>query len=224
MLILACRWLFVPRACVVFYVPKKNQHILRTALPTSHGFEPLPREDRPNKIFSPLPMEGKSPFILLFNHVATLDVSTYLCIGEALKFRKEACGGENKIMDHCRQISDEAGKRAADIFGTEIMENEQGSLNRSAFSNVRLPLKMGTNKGEVPERDAITAVSWIAQRLIQEYDTYAAVYSHARAFWTRFTGQVYLEMADFEKGIKAMNELCERVRAGEYRRGYSKSI
>ena len=162
-------------------------------------------------------MAGKSPFVLLFEFVATLDSSPYFCIEEALRFRKEVCGGEEKIMDHCRKISDEAGKRAATIFGTEIMENAQGSLNACAFCNVRLPLEMGSSKGEVREEDAVKAVRWIAKHLIQEYDTYVSLYFHGKSFWVRFSGQIYLELEDFERGAQSLYTLCERVRAGEYR-------
>ena len=189
--------------------------MIRSSLPTSHGFVPLPRDGKP--IFNPLPMGGKSPFVLLFEFVATLDSSPYFCVEEALRFRREVCGGEEKIMEHCKKISDEAGRRATGIFGTEVMDHAQASMNRCAFSNIRLPLKMGPNKGEVPREDAVKVVNWIAERLIEEYDTYAALYFHGQAFWTRFSGQVYLEIEDFDRGAFALKGLCKRVQGGEYR-------
>ena len=208
------RWLFVPRACAVFHVPKRNQHIIRSSLPTSHGFVPVLKEGR--EIFNPLPMAGKSPFVLLFQFVATQDSSPYFCIEEALRFRKDVCGGEDRIMDYCRRISDEAGRRAAGVFETDVMENPHCSLSACAFSNVKLPLKMGTGRGEVPESDAIKALRWMAEQLIYTYDTYAALYFHDKSFWVRFSGQIYLELVDFDRGIRTLVTLCERVRGGEY--------
>ena len=210
------RWLFVPRACAVFYVPKHNQHIIRSSLPTSHGFVPLPSETG-KCIFNPLPMGGKSSFVLLFQFVATLDTSPYFCIEEALKFREEVCGGEENILHYCRKISDDAGKRVANILGTEIMENADSSLNRCAFSNIRLPLNIGLGNEEVPEKDAFKAVNWMAEHLVKEYDTFTALYFHGMSFWTRISGQIYLELEDFDKGAYALKDLCERVRRGEYR-------
>ena len=162
-------------------------------------------------------MGGRSPFVLLFERVATLDSSPYFCLERALKFREEVCGGEEKIMDYCRNISDEAGKRTVEILGTNIMENAQGSLNRCAFSNVRLPLRVGPSKGEVPEEDAAKAMKWLAQRLLQDNDTFVALYYHARSLWIRLSGQIYLEVEDFVSAAVALKDLCRRAQGGEYR-------
>ena len=40
--------------------------------------------------------------------------------------------------------------------------------------------------------------------LVQEDDTYSPVYFHGKKFWTRFSGQIYLEMRDFEKGAQLL--------------------
>ena len=210
------RWLFVPRPAAVFYVPKRNQHLIRSSLPTSHGFCPLPRDKGAKEIFNPLPMEGKSPFVLLFEFVATTDSSAYHCIEQALRFRQEACGGEENIMEYCKSISDEAGAQAASLFGTEVMENAQGTLGQSAFSNVKLPIKMGSASGEIPKADAMKVVNWISKHLIEDYDTYASIYLHAGSFWVRFSGQIYLEPDDFVNGAHAIKSLCEQASAGEY--------
>ena len=125
-------------------------------------------------------------------------------------------------MEHCRSNSDEGGKVAAKILGTEVMENEEGSLGQCAFSNVRLPLKEGDNLGEIPKDHAKKAIDWIAQRLVDDYDVYVAIYCHADTFWARFSGQVYLDITDFVKGAEALKALCENVIAGEcYLGGWS---
>lgn len=211
------RWLFVPRACAVFHVPKRNQHLIRTSLPTSHGFVPRPRGPG-HEIFNPLLTDtfGKSAFVLLFEFVATLDVSPYLCIEEALKFRREVCGGETKIMEYCDQISDEAGRLAAKIMGTEVMENKTKTLTKCAFTNVRLPLEMGDGQGQILEKDMYRVAVWMTAMLMKESDVYLPVFFHANQFWSRLSGQIYLGLGDFEKGAKALKKLCERAKKGEY--------
>ena len=211
------RWLYVPRACAVFHVPKRNQHLIRTSLPVSHGFVPRPRGPG-HAIFNPLLTDtsGKSPFVLLFDFVATLDVSPYLCIEEALKFRREVCGGEIKIMEYCDQISDEAGRLAAEIMGTEVMENKTNMITKCAFTNVRLPLEVGDGQGQVLEKDMYRVAVWMTAMLTKESDVYSPVFFHARKFWTRFSGQIYLDIGDFEKGARALKKLCERAKKGGF--------
>ena len=213
----AARWLYVPRACALFHVPKRNQHLIRTTLPTSHGFVPRPRGPG-REIFNPLLTDtaGKSPFVLLFEFVATLDVSPYLCIEEALKFRREVCGGETKIMEYCDQISDEAGRLAAQIMGTEVMENKTKTLTECAFTNVRLPLEIGDGQGQILEKDMYRVAVWMTAMLMKESDVYLPVFFHANQFWTRLSGQIYLDLGEFEKGARALKKLCGRAKKGEY--------
>ena len=162
---------------------------------------------------------GKSPFVLLFEYVATLDVCPYICVEEALKFRREVCGGEEKIMKYCEEISSEAGRLAVEILGTDVMENETRTLTKCAFANVRLPLDIGDEPGQVPEKDMYLVAVWMTTMLVRELDTYSPVFFHAKKFWTRFSGQIYLELSDFEKGARALKRLCERAQSREYLQG-----
>ncbi|KAL9103047.1 MAG: hypothetical protein Q9163_001877 [Psora crenata] len=211
------KWLFVPRGCAAFYVPKRNQGLIRTTFPTSHGFVPLQTPDQP-AVFNPLPASTKSSFVLLFEFVATLDVSTYLSIQAALEFRDKVCGGEERIMEHCQKAANEAGALAAKILGTEVLDNAERSLTKCAMTNVRLPLKVGKGEGEgeIPTSDVSKVMDWLAHHLIKDYDTYASIFWHAESLYVRFSGQIYLEPKDYERGAKALMELCRRVEEGEY--------
>ena len=203
----------------MFHVPKNNQHLIRTSLPTSHGFDPLPREDG-KEIVDPLMIPGtsKSKFVKLFDFVATLDVSPYLCIEEALKFRRDVCGGEEEIMTYCERISNEGGEKIAEILGTEIMENGEKSLAKCALTNVRLPLIIGDGPGQIAGKDTITVAIWITGILANVHDVYLPVFIHADAFWARLSGQIYLELEDCIRGARILRDLCERARGGEYLR------
>jgi selenocysteine lyase/cysteine desulfurase len=162
---------------------------------------------------------GTTKFETLFEFVATADVSPYLCIEEALRFRRETCGGEEKITSYCENISNEAGRRMAEIFGTDVMQNSETTLTRCAMTNVRLPLSIGNGPCEIPEKNTTPVAIWMTEILAREHDVYLPTFVHACAFWTRLSGQIYLEIEDFVRGAEILKSLCMRAKQGEYLQG-----
>lgn len=139
------KWLFVPRACAVFYVPLRNQHLIRSTLPTSHGYVPLdPSRARAN----PLPASTKSAFVRNFEYVGTLDNSPYLCVGDAIEWRRTVLGGEERIRAYLRELADTGGEEVARALGTWVMRNEEGSLGDCGMVNVAMPLVTVREGGE----------------------------------------------------------------------------
>ena len=102
------RWLFVPRGMCVLHVPVANQHLIRSALPTSWGFVPAPKTQpsshplKPKEITYPLPASNQSPFVTMFDFVGTIDNTNYLCVPAALSFRSTICGAKTTS---CRTAS-----------------------------------------------------------------------------------------------------------------------
>ncbi|KAL8686211.1 MAG: hypothetical protein Q9218_007268, partial [Villophora microphyllina] len=209
------KWLYVPRGCAVFYVPERNHHLIRSTIPTSHGYEGLPKEGQ-EKLFNPFPTGRKSRFVEMFQFVGTTDISNYLCMEEALRFRDEVSGGEEKIMKYCESVANEGGHKAAEMFGTEVMNNAEKTLTKCCMTNVRLPLKLGDGEGEVKKTDAFQAVGWMAKTLVDQHDLFAPPYFHGGFFWVRFSGQIYVEVDDFVKAAKVLKGLCENIQKGEH--------
>ncbi|KAI9816265.1 MAG: hypothetical protein M1827_001866 [Pycnora praestabilis] len=210
------KWLDVPRGCAILHVPLHNQDLIRSTLPTSFGFEPYPSISKP-KINSPFPPPTRSKFVSNFQYVGTLDNSPYLCIPDGLRFRKELCGGEEKIMAYNTDLAKEAGQRVASILGTEVLQNEEGTLTNCCFANVRLPLAISSSPGlGVKEADAFAAVQWMCKTMIDESNTFMAIVFYGGAFWFRLSGQIYLELSDFEWAAGVLKGLCERVAKGEF--------
>lgn len=222
----------------MFHVPARNQNLIRSSLPTSWGFRSLP--DGKAEEYDPLHPKGNSPFVELFAFVATTDTTPYLCVPEALKFRETICGGEASIRQYCQHVSRVGGKRMAQILGTEIMDNKTRSLTQCCFANVRLPLTLSGQspnsahsldafEGQVGEdavfeqHGVVTAeevpvvVKWLMDRAQKEFDTHIPAKIHAGAIWVRLSGQIYLEVEDYEWAGRVLKALCERVSKGEGR-------
>ncbi|CAG8976406.1 hypothetical protein HYALB_00008531 [Hymenoscyphus albidus] len=205
------KWLYTPRGCAVFYVPFRNQHLIRTCLPTSHGYRP-PSEPNTSLI-------QKSDFVMLFEFVATIGYSPYCCIPAALKFRNEICSGEEAIRSYSWNLASKGGTRVAEILGTETMVNQSGSMNKCCFTNVRLPLTFKADgepigKGEFSIHYASRIGVLVNAVAFQEFDTYLQIGLHRGVLWVRLSGQIYLEFEDFEWiGVK-LEDLCRRIREG----------
>jgi len=161
----------------------------------------------------------------IFEFVGTLDYTPFLCIPAALDFRNKICGGEESIRNYCWEIARVGGARVAEILGTSVMATESGSMSKCCFANVELPLKFGNQKvgkdSKEGERvfgidEASMLAVWINKAAVKEYDTYLQLKFHAGKMWVRLSGQIYLELSDFEYVGTSVNELCARVDQGEF--------
>lgn len=210
------KWLYVPRGCAVFHVPLRNQPLIRSTLPTSHGYLP---PNQPHRTFSALsPNAANSDFVTMFEFVGTVDTSPALCIPAALRFRDVVCGGEAHIMAYSQRL----GRRGAHIIaarlGTEVMACDA----ECSLWNVRLPIIV---QGARAPRGAETVVEqrwcarirdWAMDTLNREFDTAVPWLVYAGEWWVRVAGQIYLEESDFEVVAGALKDMCRRVGKGEY--------
>lgn len=208
------KWLFAPRGCALLYVPERNQQLMRSTLPTSHGFVPT----EAGAINNPLPPSGKSAFVTGFEFVGTVDNAPYVSVPAGIEFRKRCTwagqSGEEAINAFTSSQAREAGELVSGVLGTEVLENEEGTLGKCNFSNVRLPLEYaGVAHGDVGK--AIKVAQWIAKVLVGEYDTFIAVIFYADAWWVRLSAQIYLTMEDWKWAGGVLKEVCDRVEKGE---------
>lgn len=206
------------------YVPFRNQHLIRTSIPTSWGYEPWSKDD----VAMANPVSGgTNAFVHLFEKVSTIDVTPYICVPEALKFRKTICGGEESIRNYCQDLVRAGGARLAEMLGTEVLENTSHSLHKCCFTNVRLPLRIGPSltfdENGAEERAAVSmdeaphVAQWIVDQTVKEFETFIPTKVYAGAFWARISGQIYLEIEHFEWAGRILQTLCERVERGEGR-------
>ena len=217
------KWLHVPRGCAVFHVPVRNQHLIPATLATSRGY--VPKTGRGGRT-QPLPGGGgKNHFVLNFEWVGTRDDTPYLCVKDAIAWRRDVLGGEERIMAYMRDLNKRGIKHVAEALGTEFLENKKGTLTNCAMANVALPIWVGdAGRQRAREGDAVVAdeevtavFNWITGRLIDEYKTFMAVWVRWDRFWVRISAQVYLDMGDYEGAGRVLRELSGRVAKGEYR-------
>ena len=152
----------------------------------------------------------------MFDFVGTIDNTNYLCVPSALSFRSSICGGEDEIMSYSIKLALEGGDRAAEILGTEVMDNSTHTLRNCAFAMIRLPIEIGDEKGMVKERNKMAVTQWIGRQGVEEWHTFFATGLYKEQWWWRVSAQIYLEVADVEWGAEKLKELCERVSRGEW--------
>lgn len=211
------KWLFVPRGCAVLYVPIRNQDLMRSTLPTSHGFVP-----KGGAIGLPNPLgrsATKSDYVISFEFVGTIDTSNYLVVPEAIKWREQVCGGEKAIIEYNTKLAQQAGQLVAKHLGTQVLDNKSRSMTNCCLVNVALPIVASAEKiqgtNTVSPENALAAVQWMQKTLNEEYQTFIAILFFQGQWWARLSGQVYLELSDFEFAAKVLKEVSEKAAAQE---------
>jgi selenocysteine lyase/cysteine desulfurase len=212
------KWLLSPRGSAVFYVPERHHALMRSTLPTSHGFLPAPTNDG-SPARSPFPPSGKSEFVNNFEFVGSVDNGPVLCVPAAIEWRKKVTWngkqGEEAIYAYMAHIAREGGDLMAAAFDTEVMDNAEGTLTDCFFANVRLPLNF-EEQAQSDVGKAIKIVHWMNKTLVNEYDTFLGFNFYDGAWWVRLSGQIYLTKEDFQWATDVLKEVFERVKKGEW--------
>ncbi|KAA8644161.1 hypothetical protein EYZ11_008492 [Aspergillus tanneri] len=226
------KWLFTPRSCAVLYVPVRHQHLIRTTVPTSWGFIPLP--DSPATASSTIMRENeknpkKSAFESLFEFVATADDTPYLCVPAALQFRRDVCGGEERIYEYIETLANEGADIVASVLGTEVLQEpglkagQRSEFRRCGMGNVRLPVRVvdpedsdgKQAEGQVILSSQVLAIQhWFEDQLLYRYQTFVPVFVHGGWLWVRLCAQIYLDRSDFEWVACVLKDLCKRMSSG----------
>ncbi|KAI0649240.1 PLP-dependent transferase [Trametes meyenii] len=192
------KWMYAKRGCAVLYVPKRNQHIIKSSVPTSHGYV--------------RPAQAKirgTDFVQQHEWTGTTDQTPYVTIPDVLAFR-EWLGGENVINAYCHQLALDGGKRLAEVLGTRVLD-ETGELTLN-MTNVQLPLPVEKALGEVYTHALNGEINkYLQNTLLSKRKAYAAHYYHAGAWWVRCSAQVFNEISDFERLGVILKDVCKEV-------------
>ncbi|KZZ99003.1 aminotransferase family protein (LolT) [Moelleriella libera RCEF 2490] len=132
------KWLHVPRGCAFLYTPLRNQHLIRTTVATSHGF--VPRSAQQQRTNPLPPREGGNAFTNNFAFVGTKDTAPYLCVKDAVAWRRDRCGGEDAIRAYLWDLNKRGVRLVAERLGTTFLDNAKGTMTNCAMGNVALPV------------------------------------------------------------------------------------
>lgn len=192
---------------------------MRSSIPTSHGFQPLPEILEKKKYISPYePPASINPFVFQFSYTGTIDNGPPLCIPAALEFRKDICGGEEAIQAYCQALARDGEKLAVEILKSRTLPMPE--TKRVSFANVRLPIEISSSAAadgdSIPLTDVPKVIDYVLERLARDYNTFVNIAFISGSLWARFSAQIYLQLEDFEYGAKALKELCQRVVNKEY--------
>ena len=206
------KWLFVPRSVAAFFVPKRNQHLIRTTMPTSHGFQPT----RSKGIYDPMPAsEEVNPMVKQFEYFGTIDGAPYCCIEEAIRFRDEVCGGGIAIQAYCTSLAKEAEKILVETLGTETFNIPD--THRVFFTHVRLPITVGEGSGyDISLSDVSAITQFMNKEFVERYRTFLYVLFYRGAWWVRLSVTVYVDLQDCEYAAFILKDLSERIRKRAY--------
>jgi len=219
------KWLHVPRGCAVFHVPERNQHLIPSSLATARGY--IPQNNHREGRTQPMPDDGtgKNHFVRNFEWTGTRDDSPFLCVKDAIAWRRDVLGGEDRIISYLQDLNLKGIQHVADKLGTTYLQNKSGTLMNCGMGNVALPLWVGEGgKARAPpgqavlsKEDAPKAFNWMQDKMFDEYKTFMALWVRWDRFWVRISAQVYLEMGDYEWAGRVLGELSERAAKGEFK-------
>ncbi|EIW84363.1 PLP-dependent transferase [Coniophora puteana RWD-64-598 SS2] len=192
------KWLSAKRGCAAMYVPRRNQHVVRSPIPTPAVYKSLQGEG----------YDGPQDFALLFEWTGTVDYVPLLSIAPALDFRRWL-GGENRINAYCHTLALRGGTVLARELGTSFLQSTSASPNNiDEFTlnmvNVELPID-----GDIEETAEIKDI--LIHTLIAEHGVYAAHFRHNRRWWARASAQIWNEESDFVKLARALKAASNRV-------------
>jgi hypothetical protein len=107
-------------------------------------------------------------------------------------------------------------------------------LRNCAFANVRLPIAVSSGKEEeearkvetkkkktpwvtIKREEAGKVARWIEEKLVFEEGTFVSTFAHGDWLWCRISGQVYVEVNDFEWLAECLRDICAEVKFGNWR-------
>ncbi|SCU95630.1 LADA_0G16600g1_1 [Lachancea dasiensis] len=205
------KWLSVPKPCGLLYVHEKHHGMIQTCpISWNYSLEACQHIENPKN-----EQEIQHNEQLLhkkFWFVGTASYSQYFCIKEAIKFRQQICGGEERIHAYQRSLQIQAIKVIKDTFGTgsELLQNEGMTLVTPGMFNLSLPLPEKYECiSKKLQQDAFyfRKVKLTCDRIAMERKSYVPFFFHSKKLWFRFSVQIFNEIEDYVRGAQILKAI-----------------
>lgn len=201
------KWFFAPTPAALLYLAPQHHRTIQT-LPISHTY--IPNDG------SVLPAEIEENLMQLkFGFIGTADYANYVASAKAFEFRRDVCGGEEVIAKYCLDLAKCAGKLYADELGGEIIGGGGEGDLETATSMITLSISLpGVSEDQMEK-----ATAEIQENLVRKHNVFIPVFSYRGRATLRLSAQIYLEMLDFEEGLKVLKQVIK-----EYQNNLSSSM
>lgn len=204
------KWFYTPAPCGLLYVAPENHRKVQS-FPISHTYVANDGTILPDDVQSTL-LQKK------FEKPSSTDFCNYFVVDKAAAFRRDVCGGEAAIIKYIYQLANDAAELFAKDLDGEVLrgsgsdDDESVDMDiRTAMVNVYIPL---TEKYGIPAEDLPNAIALIQENLIRNYNVFFPFLIFQGRAMIRLSGQVYLEMLDFEEGLQALKKSIKDYQTG----------
>ncbi|SCU79446.1 LAFA_0B03158g1_1 [Lachancea sp. 'fantastica'] len=205
------KWLSAPKSCALLYVNRKHHASIQTT-PISWNFsaEACRAIENPQTA-----AEFEHNDLLMHNKfwfVGTASYSVYLCIEEALRFRQNICGGEERIREYQWKLQETAVKAVGLILGpgSKLLQNSTNTLTTPGLFNMSLPLdaKYSSVQQELStDFHKFRRFKARCDALARRKKAYAPFFFQGGALWIRFSVQIFNEVEDFVVAAKILKAI-----------------
>lgn len=203
------KWLSTPRGCAFLYVDAEHHRHIHT-FPISHSY-------LDDSVVLPDEKE-KTRFVDRFAWTGSMTLAQFVASHDAIKFRKEICGGEDRIREHNFSLAKEASEYVKEAWKSELLDNSTGTLLTSMFT-IEFPLPKQLLAEMSNTGFFILMLDIVLNKMIESYKTFIPMALHKGKCFARFSCEVYNELEDYKYGAevfpKVIKEFLDSPQYGE---------
>lgn len=186
------KWFSLPYAFSVLYVNNEHRSIVQS-IPITATYK-SPKDAK----------EYGDAFVDKFEQQSRMNWSKVPLVKDAIQFRNDVCGGEERIFDYCMALSKQIGDMVEKKWpGAKALRNEDDSLD-SAMISFYAPPEVSSMFASLNLDQKAGFFDVCITRIIRNYKTHVQLFPFKDRVCWRFSAQIYNELEDFEYSLVAL--------------------